>query len=83
MCKSLTNYFPRNSDFLVTYFGKTQILYWALKSSRSVFGLRFPTLDVYYGRIEFDFRAKYVIDIHVAPEGVISLLPYIHVAIIL
>lgn len=26
MCKSLTNYFPRNNDFLVTYFGKTQIL---------------------------------------------------------
>ena len=25
MCKSLTNYFPRNNDFLVTYFGKTQI----------------------------------------------------------
>ena len=24
MCKSLTNYFPRNNDFLVTYFGKTQ-----------------------------------------------------------
>ena len=27
MCKSLTNYFPRNNDFLVTYFGKTQIMY--------------------------------------------------------
>ena len=26
MCKSLTNYFPRNNDFLVTYFGKTQII---------------------------------------------------------
>ena len=26
MCKSLTNYFPRNNDFLVTYFGKTQRL---------------------------------------------------------
>ena len=26
MCKSLTNYFPRNNDFLVTYFGKTQNL---------------------------------------------------------
>ena len=25
MCKSLTNYFPRDNDFLVTYFGKTQI----------------------------------------------------------
>lgn len=25
MCKSLTNYFPRNNDFLVTYFGKTQM----------------------------------------------------------
>ena len=25
MCKSLTNYFPRNKDFLVTYFGKTQM----------------------------------------------------------
>ena len=24
MCKSLTNYFPRDNDFLVTYFGKTQ-----------------------------------------------------------
>ena len=24
MCKSLTNYFPRNNDFLVTCFGKTQ-----------------------------------------------------------
>lgn len=27
MCKSLTNYFPRNNDFLVTYFGKTQMKY--------------------------------------------------------
>ena len=26
MCKSLTNYFPRDNDFLVTYFGKTQRL---------------------------------------------------------
>lgn len=26
MCKSLTNYFPRDNDFLVTYFGKTQKL---------------------------------------------------------
>ena len=25
MCKSLTNYFPRNNDFLVTCFGKTQM----------------------------------------------------------
>lgn len=24
MCKSLTNYFPRNNDFLVIYLGKTQ-----------------------------------------------------------
>lgn len=28
MCKSLTNYFPRNNDFLVTYFGKTQNCVW-------------------------------------------------------
>lgn len=34
MCKSLTNYFPRNNDFLVTYFGKTQINMQKMTDSR-------------------------------------------------
>lgn len=33
MCKSLTNYFPRNNDFLVTYFGKTQKYQEVIKNS--------------------------------------------------
>lgn len=35
MCKSLTNYFPRNNDFLVTYFGKTQILLCLIKEGEN------------------------------------------------
>ena len=38
MCKSLTNYFPRNNDFLVTCFGKTQKYIVATNSRGGGFG---------------------------------------------
>ena len=40
MCKSLTNYFPRNNDFLVTYFGKTHIYKEQLKKKNPHRGIK-------------------------------------------
>ena len=52
MCKSLTNYFPRNNDFLVTYFGKTQILLYKAHFTPDNF-IDF-IINIFYLRVVFD-----------------------------